>query len=86
MLPLYFGGTVIETVARSTSSATGAPMKSLIAPAIRFAVVRSGLRSASRTVVMRLSVNSISRSTSAPFEMRPTVGTPRTIFAASPSA
>jgi hypothetical protein len=33
-----------------------------------------------------LSAKSISRSMIAPFAMRPTVGTPRTILAASPSA
>jgi len=60
-------------------------MKSLTAAAMRVAVVRSGLRSASRTLASRLSANSISRSMIAPFDMRPTVGTPRTILAASPS-
>ena len=63
-----------------------APMKSLIAAAMRLAVVKSGLRSASRTWLSRFSANSISRSMIAPLEMRPTVGTPRTILAASPSA
>ena len=37
-------------------------MKSLIAAAMRLAVVKSGLRSASRTWLSRLSANSISRS------------------------
>ena len=58
----------------------------MIAAAIRLAVVKSALRSASRTFGSRLSANSISRSMMAPLAMRPTVGTPRTIFAASPSA
>ena len=44
---------------------------------MRFAVVKSGLRSASRNWPSRLSAKSISRSISAPLEMRPTVGTPR---------
>ena len=61
-------------------------MKSLIAAAMRLAVVKSGLRSASRTWLSRLSAKSISRSMIAPLEMRPTVGTPRMILAASPSA
>ncbi len=74
------------TVDGSSGSAVGAPMKSLIAAAMRLAVVKSGLRSASRTWFSRLSANSISRSMMAPLEMRPTVGTPRVILAASPSA
>ena len=53
---------------------------------MRLAVVKSALRSASRTWLSLLSANSISRSMMAPLEMRPTVGTPRTILAASPSA
>src|SRR5262249_38049866 len=80
----YFFGTLICTVAGSSGSATGPPRKSLIAAAMRLAVVKSGLRSASRTWLRRLSTNSISRSMIAPLAMRPTVGTPRVIFAASP--
>ena len=47
---------------------------------MRFAVVKSGLRSASRTFGSRFSANSISRSIIAPLAMRPTVGTPRDDF------
>ena len=61
-------------------------MKSLIAAAMRLAVVRSELRSESRTWLSRLSANSTSRSMIAPLAMRPTVGTLRVILAASPSA
>ena len=53
---------------------------------MRLAVVKSALRSARRRFGRRLSAKSISRSMMAPLEMRPTVGTPRVIFAASPSA
>ena len=67
-------------------SAIGAPMKSLTAAAMRLAVVKSALRSASRNCGTLLRANSISRSMMAPLTMRPTVGTPRVIFAASPSA
>jgi len=74
------------TVDGSVGSAVSAPKKSLMEAAMRFAVVRSGLRSARRSDFWALSLNSTSRSISAPFEIRPTVGTPRVIFAASPSA
>ena len=53
---------------------------------MRLAVVKSALRSARRRLGRRLSAKSISRSMIAPLEMRPTVGTPRVILAASPSA
>ena len=86
MLPRYFAGIWMCTVEGSVGSAVSAPMKSLMAAAMRFAVVRSGLRSARRSAFWALSLNSTSRSISAPFEIRPTVGTPRVIFAASPSA
>ena len=85
-LPVYCCGTVTCTVDGSSGSAVLAPMKSLIAAAIRLAVVKSGLRSASRTWLSRFSAKSISRSMIAPLAMRPTVGTPRVILAASPSA
>ena len=85
-LPRYCCGTVMPTVAGSSGSAVGVPRKSLIAAAMRVAVVKSGLRSAMRIWLSLLRLNSISRSISAPLAMRPTVGTPRTILAASPSA
>ena len=80
----YFFGSVSCTVDGSSGSAIGAPMKSLTAPAMRLAVVKSALRSASRTWPRWLSANSISRSMMAPLAMRPTVGTPCVILAASP--
>src|SRR6266700_1497255 len=85
-LPLNSGGIESCTVEGSSGSALLAPRKSLTAAAMRLAVVKSALRSASRTLGRRLSANSISRSMMAPLAMRPTVGTPRTILAASPSA
>src|SRR5712672_743088 len=85
-LPLNSGGIVSCTVEGSIGSAVLTPRKSLTAAAIRLAVVKSALRSARRTLGRRLSANSISRSMMAPLAMRPTVGTPRTILAASPSA
>src|ERR1700733_15326316 len=85
-LPLNSGGIDSCTVEGSMGSAVLAPRKSLTAAAIRLAVVKSALRSARRTLGRRLSANSISRSIMAPLAMRPTVGTPRTILAASPSA
>ena len=85
-LPAYCLGTLTCTVDWSSGSAVLAPMKSLIAAAMRLAVVKSALRSASRTWLSRFSAKSISRSMMAPLAMRPTVGTPRTILAASPSA
>jgi hypothetical protein len=85
-LPRYCSGTVTPTVPGSSGSAVGTPMKSLIAAAMRLAVVKSGLRSAMRNWLSLLRVKSISRSMIAPLAMRPTVGTPRTILAASPSA
>src|ERR1700726_3277869 len=54
--------------------------------AMRLAVVKSALRKDSRKVPSEASVKSISRSIMAPFGSRPTVGTPRTILAALPSA
>ena len=60
-------------------------MKSLI-EAMRRAVVRSGLRSASRSVRCAPSTKPISRSMRPPAEMRPVVGTPETTEAASPCA
>ena len=53
-----------------SGSAVGAPMKSLIAAAMRIAVVRSELRSESRTWLRRFSANSTSRSMIAPLAMR----------------
>src|ERR1700704_2007159 len=85
-LPLNSGGIESCTVEGSIGSALLAPRKSLTAAAMRLAVVKSALRSASRTLGRRLSANSISRSMIAPLAMRPTVGTPRTILAAAPSA
>src|SRR6267143_4169449 len=85
-LPLNSGGIESCTVEGSIGSALLVPRKSLTAAAMRLAVVKSALRSASRTLGRRLSANSISRSMMAPLAMRPTVGTPRTILAASPSA
>ena len=76
----------MQTVEGSVGSAASEPRKSLIAAAMRLAVVRSGLRRARRRVFWALSLNSTSRSMSAPLEMRPTVGTPRVTLAASPSA
>src|SRR5882724_11185037 len=85
-LPLNSAGIASCTVEGSIGSAVLTPRKSLTAAAMRLAVVKSALRSASRTLGRRLSANSISRSMMAPLAMRPTVGTPRTILAASPSA
>src|SRR2546429_849278 len=85
-LPLNSGGIDSCTVEGSIGSADLVPRKSLTAAAMRLAVVKSALRSASRTLGRRLSANSISRSMMAPLAMRPTVGTPRVILAASPSA
>src|SRR5664279_1285581 len=85
-LPLNSGGIESCTVEGSIGSAVLTPRKSLTAEAMRLAVVKSALRSARRTLGRRLSANSISRSMMAPLAMRPTVGTPRTILAASPSA
>src|SRR3984957_4167243 len=85
-LPLNSGGIESCTVEGSIGSAVLAPRKSLTAAAMRLAVVKSALRSARRTLGSRLSANSISRSMMAPLAMRPTVGTPRTILAAAPSA
>src|SRR6185437_14456455 len=85
-LPLNSAGIASCTVEGSIGSAVLTPRKSLTAAAMRFAVVKSALRSASRTLGRRLSANSISRSMMAPLAMRPTVGTPRVILAASPSA
>src|SRR6195256_2160791 len=85
-LPLNSAGIESCTVVGSIGSALLAPRKSLTAAAMRFAVVKSALRSASRTLGKRLSANSISRSMMAPLAMRPTVGTPRTTLAAAPSA
>ena len=74
------------TVEGSSGSAVGAPMKSLIAAAMRLAVVKSGLRSARRNWP-----SDVEREFDLAFDdgavgMRPTVGTPRVILAASPSA
>src|SRR5712672_1157758 len=85
-LPLNSAGIESCTVEGSIGSAVWTPRKSLTAAAMRLAVVKSALRSASRTLGRRLSANSISRSMMAPLAMRPTVGTPRVILAASPSA
>jgi hypothetical protein len=57
-----------------------------MAPAIRSAVVKSGLRSATRTWVMSSSANWTSRSMIAPAGMRAAVGTPRVTVSASPCA
>ena len=73
-------------VAGSVGSAVSAPMKSLIAAAMRFEVVKSGLRRDRRSVRASVSLNATSRSMLAPLEIRPLVGTPRVILAASPSA
>src|SRR5882672_3053411 len=85
-LPLNSGGIESCTVEGSIGSAVLTPRKSLTAAAMRLAVVKSALRSASRTLGSRLSANSISRSMMAPLAMRPTVGTPRVTLAAAPSA
>src|SRR6266404_2403905 len=82
-LPLNSSGIESCTVEGSIGSAVLTPRKSLTAAAMRLAVVKSALRSASRTLGRRLSANSISRSMMAPLAMRPTVGTPRVILAAS---
>src|SRR5882757_4418499 len=85
-LPLNSAGIESCTVEGSIGSAVWTPRKSLTAAAMRLAVVKSALRSANRTLGSRLSANSISRSMMAPLAMRPTIGTPRVILAASPSA
>src|SRR5580693_1191760 len=85
-LPLNSAGIESCTVEGSIGSAVLVPRKSLTAAAMRFAVVKSALRSASRTLGRRLRANSISRSMMAPLAMRPTVGTPRVTLAAAPSA
>ena len=86
ILPVYFAGICRVTVAGSVGSAVSAPMKSLIADAIRFDVVKSGLRRDRRRERMSFILNAISRSIMAPLGTRPLVGTPRVILAASPSA
>ena len=53
---------VMPTVPGSSGSAVGAPMKSLMAAAMRLAVVKSGLRSAMRSWLCLLRLKSISRS------------------------
>src|SRR3982074_3788342 len=85
-LPLNSAGIASCTVEVLIGSAVLTPRKSLTAAAMRLAVVKSALRSASRTLGKRFSANSISRSMMAPLAMRPTVGTPRTMLAAAPSA
>src|SRR6202171_779400 len=75
-LPLNSGGIESCTVEGSIGSAVLTPRKSLTAAAMRLAVVKSALRSASRTLGRRLSANSISRSMMAALAMRPTGGTP----------
>src|SRR5687768_6299483 len=85
-LPLNSGGIESCTVEGSIGSAVLTPRKSLMAAAMRLAVVKSALRSARRTLGRRLSANSISRSMMAPLGMRPTVGTPLVMLAACPSA
>src|ERR1700722_14555265 len=85
-LPLNSPGIDSCTVEGSIGSAVLVPRKSLTAAAMRLAVVKSALRSASRTLGRRLRANSISRSMMAPLAILPTVGTPRTILAAAPSA
>src|SRR5208282_893550 len=57
-----------------------------MAAAIRVAVVRSGLWSERRSCVCAASEKPTSRSTMAPFEIRPAVGTPRVTLAAAPDA
>ena len=81
-LPLNSAGIDSCTVEGSIGSAVLTPMKSLTAAAMRLAVVKSGLRSASRALGRRLSAKSISRSMMAPLAMRPTVGTPLVTLAA----
>ena len=54
MLPRYFGGIWILTVEGSVGSAVSAPMKSLIAAAMRCAVVKSGLRSDRRSTFLHV--------------------------------
>src|SRR3981081_2414722 len=85
-LPLNSAGIANCTVEGSIGSAVLVPRKSFTAEAMRLAVVKSGLRSARRTLGSRLSANSISRSMMAPLAMRPTVGTPLVMLAAAPSA
>src|SRR6476646_2118905 len=85
-LPLNSPGIASCTVDGSIGSAVLTPRKSLTAAAMRLAVVKSALRSASRTLGRRLSANSISRSMMAPLGIRPLVGTPRVTLAAAPSA
>ena len=61
-------------------------MKSLIESAMRREVVKSGFLSARRSERWAPSVKPISRSMRPPDEMRPVVGTPEMIVAASPDA
>jgi len=53
---------------------------------MRWAVVKSGLRKERRKFFTLARVNPISRSTIAPFAIRPEVGTPRVTLAAAPWA
>ena len=85
-MPLKCFGSVTRTVAGFSGLAVGWPMKSLMERAMRLAVVRSGLRNASRKERCAPSLKSISRSISPPEEMRPVVGTPDITVAPSPEA
>src|SRR5258707_13299963 len=85
-LPLNSAGIDNCTVEGSIGSAGLTPRKALTAAAMRLAVVKSALRSASPTLGRRLSADSISRSMIAPLAMLPTVSTPRVMLAAAPSA
>ena len=79
------GCTMVEG---SVGSAVSAPRKSLIEAAIALRGRQVGIAqsdSLHRTSGV-FSLNSTSRSISAPLAIRPTVGTPRVILAASPSA
>src|SRR5258706_279042 len=83
-LPLNSAGIESCAVEGSIGSAVLVPRKSLTAAAMRLAVVKSALRSASRTLGRRVSANLISRSIIGPMANRPTGGTPRGILAGAP--
>src|SRR3569833_1242659 len=86
MLPLKFCGRLMRTVAWSSGTAQGLPMKSLMERATRRDVVKSGFLSESRRLRCAPRVKPISRSMRPPEEMRPVVGTPEMTVAASPEA
>ena len=76
----------ISTVPASSIRATRAPVSALIALSIRPAVVKSGVRRASRKVRRAPKSKSISRSIRAPPGIEPEVGTPWVTLAPSPWA